>query len=107
MECAGHGKANLVEEILKKSRRGKPLVTAIEYDPAGYTAFGRVARESPAPLVRATIATLLKFGGDINQKCRSGYTPIQEALLSRSDPAATVSALLRVDQYLAKLFSKI
>ena len=25
METAGQGKANLVEEILKKTRRGKPL----------------------------------------------------------------------------------
>jgi len=98
MECAGQGKANLVEEILKKSRRGKPLVTAVEYDPNGYTAFGRVARESPAPLVRATLIALQKFGGDVNQKCRTGFTPIQEAILCRSDPAATVSALLRVEQ---------
>ena len=57
MECAGQGKANLVEEILKKTRRGKPMVTANEFDPAGYTVFGRVARESPAPLVRATLDT--------------------------------------------------
>ena len=47
MECSGQGKANLVEEILKKTRRGKPLVTPAEFDPHGYTAFGRVARESP------------------------------------------------------------
>ena len=72
MECAGQGKANLVEEILKKTRRGKPMVTANEFDPAGYTVFGRVARESPAPLVRATLDTLKKFGGEINTKCHSG-----------------------------------
>ena len=72
MECAGQGKANLVEEILRKTRRGKPMVTANEKDPAGYTVFGRVARESPAPLVRATLDTLKKFGGEINTKCTSG-----------------------------------
>ena len=55
METSGQGKANLVEEILKKSRRGKPLVTPVEFDPNGYTPFGRVAREAPAPLVRATL----------------------------------------------------
>ena len=50
METASKGQANLVEEILKKKRRGKPLVTAVELDPQGYTAFGRVARETPASL---------------------------------------------------------
>jgi len=48
------------------------MVTANEFDPAGYTVFGRVARESPAPLVRATLDTLKKFGGEINAKCHSG-----------------------------------
>ena len=79
MECAGQGKANLVEEILKKTRRGKPMVTANEFDPAGYTVFGRVARESPAPLVRATLDTLKKFGGEINAKCHSGSDTVTKS----------------------------
>jgi ankyrin repeat protein len=94
METASKGQANLVEEILKKKRRGKPLVTAVELDPQGYTAFGRVARETPASLVKSTLEILKEFGGDINQRCHSGFIPIQEAVLNRSDPAAVVSALI-------------
>ena len=62
METASKGQANLVEEILKKKRRGKPLVTAVELDPQGYTAFGRVARETPASLgLFANIKNFLIF----------------------------------------------
>lgn len=62
METASKGQANLVEEILKKKRRGKPLVTAVELDPQGYTAFGRVARETPASLgLFANIKNFLNF----------------------------------------------
>ena len=43
--------------------------------------------------VKATLVALIEFGGDINQRCLSGYIPIQEAILSRGDPAGTVAAL--------------
>ena len=67
METASKGQANLVEEILKKKRRGKPLVTAVELDPQGYTAFGRVARETPASLgLFATQFFNLSISGPLN-----------------------------------------
>ena len=43
--------------------------------------------------VKSTLEVLKEFGGDINQRCHSGFIPIQEAVLNRSDPAAVVSAL--------------
>ena len=43
--------------------------------------------------VKSTLEILKEFGGDINQRCHSGFIPIQEAVLNRSDPAAVVSAL--------------
>ena len=66
METASKGQANLVEEILKKKRRGKPLVTAVELDPQGYTAFGRVARETPASLGLFANQIFIFFSGPLN-----------------------------------------
>ena len=44
-------KGKLLQQIKQKIKsRKKPLVTPIELDPAGFTAFGRVARETPASL---------------------------------------------------------